>query len=53
MELAMEHQVNIHVAKTEMLKFIELAQSGQEFIRAKAGKLWGGANCSAGKGWAR
>jgi len=34
----MEHQVNIHEAKTQMSKLIELAQSGEEFIIAKAGK---------------
>jgi prevent-host-death family protein len=37
-EFAMEHQVNIHEAKTQMSKLIELAQSGEEFIIAKAGK---------------
>jgi prevent-host-death family protein len=34
----MEHQVNIHEAKTQMSKLIELAQGGEEFIIAKAGK---------------
>ena len=38
MELAMEHQVNIHEAKTQMSKLIELAQRGEEFIIAKADK---------------
>ncbi len=34
----MEHQLNIHQAKTQMSKLIELAQNGEEFVIAKAGK---------------
>jgi len=35
---AMEHQINIHEAKTQMSKLVDRAQSGEEFIIAKAGK---------------
>ncbi|MDZ7621539.1 MAG: type II toxin-antitoxin system Phd/YefM family antitoxin [Candidatus Competibacteraceae bacterium] len=31
-------QVNIHEAKTQLSRLIELTQAGQEFIIAKAGK---------------
>lgn len=34
----MIQQVNIHEAKTQLSRLIELTQSGQEFIIAKAGK---------------
>lgn len=34
----MEHQINIHEAKTQMSKLVDRAQSGEEFIIAKAGK---------------
>ena len=34
----MTQQVNIHEAKTQLSRLIELTQSGQEFIIAKAGK---------------
>ncbi|MBZ0073193.1 MAG: type II toxin-antitoxin system Phd/YefM family antitoxin [Thiohalobacteraceae bacterium] len=34
----MDHQINIHEAKTQMSKLIERAQGGEEFIIAKAGK---------------
>lgn len=34
----MIQQVNIHEAKTQLSRLIELTQTGQEFIIAKAGK---------------
>jgi prevent-host-death family protein len=34
----MVQQVNIHEAKTQLSRLIELTQTGQEFIIAKAGK---------------
>ena len=34
----MTRQVNIHDAKTQFSKLIELTQAGEEFIIAKAGK---------------
>lgn len=34
----MDHQINIHEAKTQMSKLVDRAQSGEEFIIAKAGK---------------
>ena len=34
----MIQQINIHQAKTQLSRLVELAQSGQEFIIAKAGK---------------
>lgn len=34
----MEHQINIHEAKTQMSKLVERAQGGEEIIIAKAGK---------------
>ena len=34
----MENQINIHEAKTQMSKLVDRAQSGEEFIIAKAGK---------------
>ena len=34
----MVRQVNIHDAKTQFSKLIELTQAGEEFIIAKAGK---------------
>ncbi|MBS1221395.1 MAG: Prevent-host-death protein, partial [Proteobacteria bacterium] len=34
----MVQQVNIHEAKTQLSRLIELIQTGQEFIIAKAGK---------------
>ena len=34
----MIQQVNIHEAKTQLSRLVELTQSGQEFIIAKAGK---------------
>lgn len=34
----MTRQVNIHQAKTQLSRLVELTQSGQEFIIAKAGK---------------
>jgi prevent-host-death family protein len=34
----MIQQVNIHEAKTQLSRLIELTQAGQEFIIAKAGK---------------
>lgn len=34
----MEHQINIHEAKTQMSKLVERAQGGEEFVIAKAGK---------------
>lgn len=36
--VAMEHQINIHEAKTQMSKLVDRAQGGEEFIIAKAGK---------------
>jgi prevent-host-death family protein len=35
---AMEHQINIHEAKTQMSKLVDRAHGGEEFIIAKAGK---------------
>ena len=34
----MSHQLNIHEAKTQLSKLIELTQAGEEVIIAKAGK---------------
>lgn len=34
----MSQQINIHEAKTQLSRLIELAQAGQELIIAKAGK---------------
>lgn len=34
----MVQQVNIHEAKTQLSRLIELTQTGQEFIIARAGK---------------
>ena len=34
----MSQQINIHEAKTQLSRLIELTQTGQEFIIAKAGK---------------
>lgn len=34
----MDHKINIHEAKTQMSKLVDRAQSGEEFIIAKAGK---------------
>lgn len=34
----MTQQINIHEAKTQLSKLIELAQAGEEFVIAKSGK---------------
>ena len=34
----MDHQINIHEAKTQMSKLVERARAGEEFIIAKAGQ---------------
>lgn len=34
----MSQQINIHEAKTQLSRLIELTQAGQEFIIARAGK---------------